>query len=227
MPGSRTPRYAALFDLDGVIIDTRAATKEALQTLAEAASASVDSTVLDTCIMLPPVDALLALGVPDARQVYHDHFDAALSLAIGELRIFNAVVSGMATLAELGVGLGIVTSQARRRLDYLLPPAVANLVDVVIAHEDAAPKPAPDGVLAASARLGVPPDQACFVGDTPTDVKAGRAAGVRTVGAGWGFADSSVLRSAGVDVLLTSPNQIGPLVLALVEGRLIGPTITP
>ncbi len=226
MPHRRTPKYAALFDLDGVIIDTRAATKNALHTLAAASAAVVDAAALDACVMLPPVDALVSLGVPEARQVYLDRFDEALLLAIGELRVFDAVVSGMADLAENGVGVGIITAQARSRLSYLLPPAVTELVDVVIAHEDAPPKPAPDGVLAACAQLGVPAERALFVGDTPTDVTAGRAAGVLTVGAGWGFGGATVLREAGADVLLTAPDQIGPQMLAHLEDRLIRPAVT-
>jgi len=213
------PRYVALFDLDGVIIDSRAATREALGALAIASATPLDPTALDSCVMLPPVDALLSLGVRQAREVYRDQFDAALEVAIGELRVFDAVVSGMAALAEAGVGLGVVTAQARSRLRYLLPPAVTKLVDVVIAHEDAPAKPAPDGVLAACARLGVPAERALFIGDTPTDVKAGRAAGVLTVGAGWGFAGPTALRGEGVDVLLTTPDQVGPRVLMHFEGR--------
>ncbi|PPJ19753.1 haloacid dehalogenase [Nocardia nova] len=223
----RIPDYAALFDLDGVIIDTRAATKEALRVLAAATAAPVDPAALEACVMLPPVDALLSLGVPDARQAYRDHFDSALALAVGELRIFDAVVSGMAALAEAGIGLGIVTAQARSRLSYLLPPAVTELIDVLIAHEDAPPKPAPDGVLAACAQLGIPAQRALFVGDTPTDVQAGRAAGALTVGAGWGFGGTTVLSDAGVDVLLNTPDQVGPQMLVHLEGRLSRTAVTP
>ncbi|MCX4094320.1 HAD family hydrolase [Nocardia sp. alder85J] len=226
MRHNRTPSCAALFDLDGVIIDTRAATKEALRALVLAAAAPVDSAALDACVMLPPVDALESLGVPGARQAYRDQFDDALSFAIGKLRVFEAVVSGMAALAEAGAGLGIVTAQSRNRLRYLLPPEVAGLVDVVIAHEDAPAKPAPDGILAACTRLGVPVERALFVGDTPTDVRAARAAEVLAVGAGWGFAGPAVLSTEGVDVLLTGPDQVGPRVLRHLGGRLIRPAIT-
>ncbi|MQY26736.1 HAD family hydrolase [Nocardia aurantia] len=224
---TRTPLYAALFDLDGVIIDTRTATKEALRTLALAAATPVDSAALDACVLLPPVDALESLGVPEAREAYRDQFDDALSLAIGRLRVFDAVVAGMAALAEAGAGLGIVTAQARDRLLYLLPPAVKELVDVVIAHEDAPAKPAPDGILAACTHLGVPAERALFVGDTPTDVQAAHAAGVLAVGAGWGFAGPTVLSTEGVDVLLTEPDQVGPRVLRHLGGRPIRPAITP
>ena len=214
------PRYAALFDLDGVIIDTRSATKNALRTLAiSQLDEPVNPATLEACVLLPPVDALVALGVSDARHVYGDLFDTALATAVGKLRVFDAVVSGMAALADKGAGLGIITAQARSRLDFLLPPHVADLVDVVIAHEDAPPKPAPDGVLAACAHLGVRPEHAFFLGDAPTDIAAGRAAGVLTVGAGWGFTGGAALHHAGADVMLTEPDQVGPDILLHVDGR--------
>ncbi|MGH3774259.1 MAG: HAD family hydrolase [Pseudonocardiaceae bacterium] len=211
--------YGVLLDLDGVIIDTRTATSEALRVLATAAlGCPVESAALDQYVALAPVDALVALGVRDARRIYEECFDRALADAVGQLRIFEAVVAGMIELSGEGVGLGIITAQAHSRLQFLLPPVVADLVDVVIAHEDAPPKPAPDGVLAACARLGAQPAQALFLGDTVNDIAAGRSAGVRTVGAGWGFVGSDALRHAGADVVLAEPHQVGVSLLVHLDG---------
>jgi phosphoglycolate phosphatase-like HAD superfamily hydrolase len=115
--------------------------------------------------------------------------------------------------------LGIITAQAHRRVPFLLPPLVADLVHVVVAHEDAAPKPAPDGVLYALDRLGVSAAWAMFVGDTANDMAAGRSAGVRTVGVGWGFVGPDTLRRAGADVVLTEPGQVGLGLLTHLDGR--------
>jgi AHBA synthesis associated protein len=50
-----------------------------------------------------------------------------------------------------------------------------------------APKPAPDLLHAALAALGARPDEAVYVGDTVTDVRAGHAAGSATIAVTWGF----------------------------------------
>lgn len=160
----------------------------------------------------------MALGVQGARTIYEERFDRALAAAVGQLRIFEAVVAGMIELSDEDVGLGIITAQAHSRLPFLLPPVVGNLVDVVIAHEDAPPKPAPDGVLTACAQLGVQPAQALFLGDTVNDIAAGRSAEVRTVGAGWGYVGPDTLRRAGADVVLAEPHKVGVSLLAYLNG---------
>ncbi|MEU2032723.1 hypothetical protein [Nocardia amamiensis] len=44
-------------------------------------------------------------------------------------------------MAAHGAGIGIVTAQAPSRIRFWVPPAVTDLTDGVVAHEDAAPKP--------------------------------------------------------------------------------------
>lgn len=219
--------YAALFDMDGVIIDTREATANALQILATAALGSpVPAATVDQCVALAPVDALAALGVPDPRRVYEDRFDRALADSVGQVRTFDPVVAGMIELSRAGVGLGIITAQAHSRLPFLLPPVVADLVDVVIAHEDAPPKPAPEGVLTACARLGVQPRYAFYLGDTANDIAAGRAAGVVTMGAGWGFVGPDTLHRVGADLILAEPHHVGVSLLTHIDGRPHGQLVT-
>jgi phosphoglycolate phosphatase-like HAD superfamily hydrolase len=209
---------AVLFDLDGVIIDTRRAIVRAL--LAVAVSelgrqvAPLESE-LERYATDPPPAVLAALGVAEARAVYDRSFDAALAAAIGELRVFSPVVAGIGALADRGVKVGVVTRQAERRLPMLVPAAVAARLDVVIAHEHAPPKPAPDGILLALRRMEVPPSRAMFVGDTAHDVLAARAAGVRSVAVTWGFTSEQILVQSRPDAVLTAPEQVGPGLLRL------------
>ncbi|GGK43673.1 HAD family hydrolase [Nocardia camponoti] len=212
-------RPLALFDLDGVIIDTRLAIQEALRALSESAGINVDQPSLTAGAELPPVEALALFGVSDPGYVYESGFDAALKLASGKVKVFDGTVRGMVAIAREGAAVGIVTAQARRRLPLLIPPPVAEIVDVVVAYEDAAAKPSPDGILIACARCGVLPSRSLFVGDRPTDVRAGRAAGSLTVGAGWNAADIEALRAERPDVLLTSADQVGAHLLRLIGSQ--------
>ncbi|CAM5649485.1 hypothetical protein GCM10010261_65850 [Streptomyces pilosus] len=123
------------------------------------------------------------------------------------------MLSGLLALRAWGTATGAVTLQDPDRLRWLLPPAVAELLDVVITRQDTRPKPAPDGLHAALSRLDVPPERAMFVGDSPTDMTAARAAERVALGAVWGWHPPAALRAAGADHLLPEPASIGPSLL--------------
>jgi phosphoglycolate phosphatase-like HAD superfamily hydrolase len=84
---------------------------------------------------------------------------------------------------------------------------------VVITRQDAPAKPAPDGLHAALAQVNVSPAQAVFVGDSPGDMSAARAAGVLALGATWGWHPPAALHTAKAHHLLPDPTRIGPSLL--------------
>jgi phosphoglycolate phosphatase-like HAD superfamily hydrolase len=213
-----TSATAVLFDLDGVIVDTRQAILGALAMVASSElRQEITPCELERYVTQPPPDVLAALGVLDPGTVYEQAFDAALAVAIGELQVFVSVVRGIEALVAGGVKVGVVTRQSQRRLPMLIPSELVDRLDVVVAHEHALPKPAPDGILLALKRLGVPPSRGMYVGDTPTDVQAARAAGVRSVVVAWGFTPEVELRSCEPDAVLTAPSQVGLGLLRLLE----------
>jgi phosphoglycolate phosphatase-like HAD superfamily hydrolase len=113
------------------------------------------------------------------------------------------------------VATGLVTLRSRRRVDWLLPPALLALLDTVVCFEDAPPKPAPDGLLLALDRLGADPREAVFVGDTVVDIIAARAAGVRAAGVGWGYSEPEALAEAGAEVVIHQPGGLASALLLL------------
>ncbi|MEU4848355.1 HAD family hydrolase [Streptomyces gilvosporeus] len=212
-------RPVVLFDLDGVLLDSQDAH---LATLAGVATAALGRRV--TARDLPPgavttprVEVLSALGVRDPDGLCELWWDVALATA-ADTRIFPGVLDGLMALKDTGAATGLVTLQTLTRLPWLLPPAVLDLLDVTVCREDAEPKPAPDGIFLALARLAAAPHDAVFVGDTLTDRTAAFEAGVAFAGAGWGYAGPDTLAAGGCPVVLTDPAQIGPGLLGLAAG---------
>lgn len=123
------------------------------------------------------------------------------------------VLSGLLALRAHGTAIGAVTVQDPDRVRWLLPEALSELLEVVITRQDAPPKPAPDGLHLALSRLDVTPEHATFVGDSPSDMTAARAAGVVALGAVWGRHPPAALRAAGADHLRPEPAGIGPSLL--------------
>jgi phosphoglycolate phosphatase-like HAD superfamily hydrolase len=69
-------------------------------------------------------------------------------------------------------------------------------------------KPDPEPVLLALRELGVEPASAAMVGDTPDDMRAGRAAGARTVGVTTGIHSRVTMENAGAEIVVDSLDEL-------------------
>ncbi|GAA2746311.1 HAD family hydrolase [Kitasatospora cinereorecta] len=216
-------KRAVLFDLDGVLVDSRSAQ---LATLAGFATSTLGRRVrvadLPAGAETTPREHVLAeLGLSGA--INEEAWDAATATATLTTGLFPFVAETLAALRAADIATSIVTLRGRQRVPWLLPPGVLDLMDTVVCFEDAAPKPAPDGILLALERLGVEPGNAVFVGDMESDMHAARAAGVTAVGAGWGFAGPRALARAGAELVLPHAEDFaGALLLLVGTGRQTG-----
>jgi phosphoglycolate phosphatase len=69
-------------------------------------------------------------------------------------------------------------------------------------------KPNPQGIILLCREFGVAPNEAVMVGDSLTDIKAGQAAGVKTVAVTYGYRTKSELEAAHPDFWLKHPNDL-------------------
>lgn len=210
---------AVLYDFDGTLADSTDLIMRSYR--------HTMTTHLGSC---PPDEEWLSgFGTPLETQI--DRFARAPeeSLAMLEtyrsyqaqhhddlLRPFPGAVATVEALLQHGVQLAIVTSRhiegTRRGLE--LCGLLEHFAVVVTPEHVTHAKPHPEPVLCALQQLGVAAEEAWFVGDSPHDVAAGRAAGTRTAGALWGPFPESVLRAERPDALLRTPDAV----LRLLEG---------
>ena len=192
---------AVLFDLDGTLLDT-----------APDLGAAVNH-VLTSCNMAPLSDEIIrrtasdgALGLLRAgfgdeelarrdaqglRQQLLDYY--ASHLYVGT-RPYPGMVEFIGWLNGQGIRWGIVTNKPA----FLTEPLMALVTELpgcgVIVSADTLPvrKPHPDPLYYACNKLDVLPGRALYVGDHERDIEAGRAAGMQTVIAGWGYIDPAM-----------------------------------
>jgi phosphoglycolate phosphatase len=212
-----TAETVVLFDLDGTLVDSAP----------DLAGAANDLRA--ECGMAPlPYEALrpmvgsgargmvgVAFGVQPTDVRFADLRDAFLDLYADRLLrqtdLFEAIRPVLDRLDAAGRRWGIVTNKATR----FTAPIVAGLglaprAAVVIAGDTtpfAKPHPAP--LLEAARRLGIAPSACAYVGDDMRDVLAGRAAGMVTLAASWGYLGlDEPVADWGADHVLSSPVQL-------------------
>jgi pyrophosphatase PpaX len=206
-------RYpTVLFDLDGTLIDSgeiilssfRHATNTVLgrQIPDEVLAAAVGgSNIYDQ------MRAFDEERVDELVRVYREHNEPLHD----DLVAFEGIERVLERLKDEGRQLGIVTAKRRKTVDlaFAMLPLERYFDAVVTAEQTQHHKPHPEPVLAALDRLGSTPGQGAFVGDSPFDMGAGKAAGVFTVAVSWGkIHPVERLREAGADAVVHSPGEL-------------------
>ncbi|HUX23763.1 MAG TPA: HAD-IA family hydrolase [Burkholderiales bacterium] len=210
---------AVLFDLDGTLIDSVGAYLEVARIAAQAQGLEVTEQ---------QVRHALATGsnfwkgvVPGDRHDADAIMQALSAHAMREwprvLREHGKVFAGIAqtldAIKRLGIRLGIVSGARPEVLELLRKDGVLDRFDSIVLGTDVSRrKPDPEGIVKCLRELGVAADAAVYVGDTPVDIQASRAAGVHAVAVLSGAGDSAMLSAHSPDRLLSSHARLAEIV---------------
>jgi pyrophosphatase PpaX len=196
-----------LFDLDGTLVDSAqvilASFHHATQTVLqrrfpdEDILAQVGGTNLET-----QMARLDPSRVDELVQVYRAHNDPSYD----RLACFDGMVDVLAQLRSEGRRLGIVSAKRRPTVERVFEGAgIGEYFDVIVGSDATERhKPHPEPILHALELLDATPDEAAYVGDSPFDMQAAKAAGVFAVAVAWG----GIHRVEDADVLVESPEEL-------------------
>ncbi len=81
-------------------------------------------------------------------------------------------------------------------------------VEVMGAREGLPHKPDPAGTDFIIEKMGIRKDEVLYVGDSDTDMKTAKNAGVKGVGCLWGFRDRKTLEEGGADIIIARPEEL-------------------
>jgi pyrophosphatase PpaX len=123
-----------------------------------------------------------------------------------QTRLFDGVREVLENLQKLNTPLAIVTSKSHiGAVNSTKALNIDHYFDIMIGSDDVVhAKPHPEPVLKALTHFEATPDQAIFIGDSPHDIHAGKAAKVYTIGVTWGPYTGQVLLDAGADRIVDS-----------------------
>jgi N-acetyl-D-muramate 6-phosphate phosphatase len=204
---------AVLFDLDGTLIDS-----------APDLGAAADKMRTDRGLPSLPFEKYRPMAGAGARGmlgvafgITPEHVDFAAmreeffrnyeSCMTQRTYVFDGVSQLIASLAERNVPWGVVTNKAMRFTAPLTRamPLFASARAVVGGDSTPHPKPHPAPLLEAARQVGVKPIDCVYVGDDLRDMQAGKAAGMHTVAATYGYLGSTDVREWGADTQIETP----------------------
>jgi len=212
-------RAAVLFDLDGTLLDTiddlAAAMNKALAAnglpvrpdVAEHKKCVGDGVAMYVLRALPEDrrsdDRLIAQVTADYRAAYAAGWR-------NHTRPYEGIVQLLDDLAARGARRAVLSNKpddtTRASVEGYLGLGRFEIVRGAI--EGIALKPDPAAAIAIADEMGIAPHEFVYVGDTGTDMKTAKAAGMFAVGALWGFRQAGELADAGADALIERPGEL-------------------
>lgn len=209
---------AAIFDLDGTLIDS-------LADLADSANEMLASYGFPT----HPVDPfryfvgngsrkLIERCLPESKQGDAAFVTEALAKykacyeknLLHKTRPYDGIREMLQTMQQKGIPLGICTnkhqSAATAIVDTFFP--AGTFMDNIGDRDGLPRKPDPQKVLLIASHMGVKPAEVAYFGDTSVDMDTAQNAGFLAVGVTWGFRPKEELEEHGAKVLLNHPQEL-------------------
>ncbi len=218
--------HAVLFDLDGTLIDSAPDLGAAADEMR--IERGLPSIPFERYRPMAGAGARGMLGVafditPDAPNfvaLREEFFVKYENRMLSNTLAFDGVHELIAALALAGVSWGVVTNKSARFTEPLTAAMSLFATAGAIVSGDSTPfsKPHPEPLFEAARRMRVDPGACMYVGDDERDIIAGRAAGMRTVAATYGYmgaqadatlwrADATISFPMALMALLQSANQ--------------------
>ena len=217
---------AVLFDLDGTLVDTAPDLVAVLNRLLRESGRPRMPYAIARNEVSNGASGLLRLGLGSdgsAEEVERLR-PSFLEIYAEQIAYGSKLFMDLQTIDDIGsrYELGVVTNKPDAYTKPLLAaldltPRVATVVS-----GDRLPqrKPDPAPLQLAARELGLPPSRCVYVGDAPRDIEAGRAAGMPTIAAAYGYIRPSEDPYAwGADAVIRRPDDLDDALVALRVAR--------
>jgi phosphoglycolate phosphatase len=196
---------AVLFDWDGTLVDSAERTFRCYEQIFSVHGIAFDRAEFQRTYSPDWYRTYEQVGLPSETWADADaRWIACYETAPGAL--VAGACEALERLAARGLVLGVVSSGdgERVRAEMASLGVARHFATAVCGGETARRKPHPEPLLVALERLGVPPSECAYVGDSPEDVAMARAAGAFAVGIPGGFPNRQALAASLPDLLAPS-----------------------
>lgn len=201
-----------LFDLDGTVVDSggiilasmRHATREVL-------GREYTDDELMRSVGGPGLEAQMAALDPERVEELVSVYRAHNEPLHEELRCCTGMEDVIERLHGEGRRLGVVTAKRRATVELAFAAVpLGHLFDAIVGGDETdRHKPDPAPLLLGAERLGAKPEETAYVGDSPFDVRAAKAAGMASIAVTWGrIHDRSRLEQEEPDAIVDTAEEL-------------------
>ncbi len=194
-----------LFDLDGTLIDSTEAILESFNVAFESFGVDVPSDEMIKSLIGYPLDKMFTLMGIDASDIekyvraYKEHYRKISSQKTVLLPHAKEAVELASKIAHLGVVTTKTSQYSRELLEHL---GLMKYFDLLIGREDVVnPKPDPEPIKKALAKLPKVTHGIWMIGDTCMDMDAAYAANIDSIAVLCGYADKQTLEKCSSLIL--------------------------
>jgi pyrophosphatase PpaX len=163
----------------------------------------------------PGLEAQMAAFAPDRIEELVTVYRAHNEPLHDELEACAGMEDVLVRLHEEGRRLGVVTAKRRATVELAFASVpLGHLFETVVGGDETEKhKPDPEPLLLAAKRMGADPKETAYVGDSPFDVGAAKAAGMFAIAVTWGrIHDRARLEDAEPDAIIDTAEELLELV---------------
>src|SRR4030042_6197916 len=175
---------AVLFDFDGTLADTLGLYLQAYdRALNKFGVAWNEKQIAADCFGHSEELICQNLGVPEKAQEFKDNYFGAIADLFGNAQLFPESLPLLDFCQKKGLVLAVITFATDFYIEKMLKQLnLEKYFPVVISRNDVVrAKPDPEAVLLACKKLGINPEETVVIGDSPSDIVMGQAAGTKTI----------------------------------------------
>jgi pyrophosphatase PpaX len=201
-----------LFDLDGTVVDSGAIILASMRhATREVLGRDYSDEELLQAVGGPGLEAQMSALAPEHVERLVDVYRAHNEPLHDELEACAGMEDVLVRLREEGRRLGIVTAKRRSTVELAFDRVpLGHLFETIVGGDETERhKPDPEPLLLAAERLGADPAETAYVGDSPFDVRAAKAAGMFAVAVTWGRIHDQVrLESEQPDAIVDTAEEL-------------------
>lgn len=215
---------AAVFDLDGTLLDTLGDLRDSVNYALEKNGFPKRSTEEIRSFVGNGIRLLIERAVPEnTSTVETDKCFADFKVHYADnsavlTKPYEGITALLKELKKNGMKTAVVSNKADFAVKSLIDVYFPGLFDCVLGErEGIRRKPAPDSVFAAIKQIGADIKKCIYIGDSDVDVMTANNSGLPCIAVTWGFRDKDVLEKLNPEYIIDTPEKISEIILKEVK----------